>query len=75
MRRERVQAGTLAQLQGSTEPGQFSERGGPSSPPPAGTKPAVCEVPYLNATRPDGVAVVFVQGEALPDWAVDQPTT
>lgn len=37
----------------------------------ADTRDRICR-DYLNTTHPDtGVAVVFVPGERLPDWALD----
>lgn len=31
-----------------------------------------CATAYIRATRPDGVPVTFVPGEALPEWVVRQ---
>lgn len=47
------------------EPLEWDQSGGQAPAP----HPVVSE-DWLRATRPDGVEVVFKQGEMLPDWAV-----
>lgn len=44
---------------------ELAQEQGPSS---THTPPRVANG-FVHATRPDGVAVVFSPGEALPDWA------
>lgn len=35
------------------------------------TPPPRIAADYVHTTRPDGVDVVFIPGEALPDWVTD----
>lgn len=51
---------------------QVQERG--DGPPPVAQRPPVLAREHVHRTHPDtGLDVVFVPGEALPGWAVDEP--